>query len=783
MEELIKKKRGRPRKNPVPEMPEEISSIIEEVQQKQEELQQQIEEELPQEPIHKEGEWDVKIGDPIEYFDKRLSYEITGYRPITETEGLDFNPKWFTEARDTFLKTEHYCSYYPGSKAYRDFWNEEYRRCKNGLTVNGYTITGFNYYFLNYYQLPSTEQEKAGDSRSVIFPNFFVYQYEFFHYFELCRVTRHNLAVMKNRGCGASEMNASIFDCFFNCFKNSICLLTAFDGNYVNKTLDKIWNGISFTDDNTDGGMLKLRQVVNTATKKRSTYYKVVNGQKIETGFGSQIEGIIVDKDRKMRGDRVSMLFLEEAGSNPILETSFIKAEELVTVGGNKIGVIVAVGTGGDEGASLAGLNKAYYNPSDFLILPFKHNYTETGDWVETAYFMPAYITMNKKGFVGDRGEYLLEKQKEYYLKRRASISDPQTLLKHKAEQCFTAEEAFSAEGVNKFNKIKISDQIVRIRVMKDKPHIQRGYMQFTYSGPGRTRSDISGVKFIPKADGPIHLLQPPLWEISEDREPGETDEMYRERKQLEENQNFSSKISNLYVAGIDGIDIGQAETSINTKDPSKFCTVIKRRVYGMKEPTYVAYYMDRPNDIREAYKQSIGLLMWYNCQANLEATRMSILTYARDNKFAQYFMRRPRVCSGDINNRKRNNNQYGTTATVAMIDHQTDLVRDYIEDYCQNIWFLEFLDQLNLYTDENKGKFDIVAAMALCEVGDEELNDIIPKKVKDDSNKFRDIGYYKDEKGYTRFGVIPKQIQVQVKANWDNLYDGRNVTSDPRYR
>jgi hypothetical protein len=54
-------------------------------------------------------------------------------------------------------------------------------------------------------------------------------------------------------------MNASIFDCFFNCFKNSICLLTAYDNNYVTKTLDKIWNGISFTDDNTDGGMLKLR--------------------------------------------------------------------------------------------------------------------------------------------------------------------------------------------------------------------------------------------------------------------------------------------------------------------------------------------------------------------------------------------------------------------------------------------------------------------------------------------------------------------------------------------
>ena len=762
--EEIKKKRGRPRKNPSPELPEEIKSIVEEVQEKQQEIQQQLQEEIkkesPEESIieHKEGIWDVKLDDPIPYFDKRLSYELTGYKPITETEGLDFRPEWFTEARDTYLKTGHYCSYYPGSKLYNDFWNAEYKKCKNGVTINGYTLTGFNYYFLNYYQLPNTEQEKAGDSRSVIFPKFFTYQYEFFHYFELCRAIRRNVAVMKNRGCGASEMNASIFDCFFNCFKNSICLLTAFDSNYVNKTLDKIWNGITFTDDNTDGGMLKLRQVINTATKKRATYYKVVNGQKIETGFGSQIEGIVVDKDRKMRGDRVSMLFLEEAGSNPILETSFIKAEELVTVGGNKIGVIVAAGTGGDEGAQLAGLSKVYYHPSDFLVLPFHHNYTESGDWVNTGFFMPAYITMNKKGYVGDRGEYLLEKQKSYYNERRASFTDPQTLLKHKAEQCFTAEEAFAAEGVNKFNKIKISEQIISIRIKKEAPEIQRGYMEFIYNGPERKRENITGVRFKPHPNGPVHILEHPVWE-SEGQE----------------------KVNNLYVAGIDGIDIGASETSSETRDPSKFCTLVKRRVYGMSEPTYVAYYLDRPDDIREAYKQTIGLLMYYQALANIEASRLSVLTYARDNKFMQYFMRRPRVCYGD-NIKRRTANQYGTTTATAMIDHGIQLVADYVEDYCHNIWFPEFLDQLNLYTDENKGKFDMVAAAQMCEIGDEELNDIIPKEQKKYKEEFQDIGYYKDEKGYTRFGVIPKQITLQAKATW-NLYDGKNITSNPNYR
>ena len=756
--EEVKKKRGRPRKNPIPEIPQEIQSIIEEVQKKQEELQQQIEEIKPEVIEHKEGNWDVKIDDPVPYFDKRLSYEITGYRPITETEGLDFNPEWFTEARNTFLKTEQYCSYYPGSKLYRDFWNEEYRRCKEGMTINGYTITGFNYYFLNYYQLPNTEQDVAGDSRSIIFPRFFVYQYEFFHYFELCRKLRKNMTVMKNRGCGFSEIHASIFDNFFNCFKNSICLLTAFDDNYVKKTLDKINAGITFTDDNTQGGMLKLRQVINTATKKRASHYKVVNGQKIETGFMSQVEGIVVDKDRKMRGDRVGFLFLEESGSNPILERSFIKAEELVTVGGNKIGIIAAVGTGGDSGPNLEGLRKVYYNPEMFLVLPFHHNYTEDGTWVNTAYFIPAYISMNNSKYVGSRGEYLIEKQKSYYNERRASISDPKTLLDHKAEQCFTAEEAFAAEGVNKFNKLKIAEQIISIRIKKQAPPIERGYMEFTYSGPERKREFITGVRFKPHPNGPIHILEHPLWE-----------------------EGSQEMVNNLYVAGIDGIDIGQAETSTQTRDPSKFCTMIKRRVYGMKEPMYVAYYLDRPDDIRDAYKQTMALLWYYQAKANIEATRLSVLTYARDNKFAHFFMKRPRACYG-ANPERRTNNQYGTTATTAMIEHGTDLVASYVEDYCHNIWFIEFLEQLNLYTDENKGKFDMVAACQMCEVGDEELNDILPKERKKENDEFQDIGYYKDEKGYTRFGIIPKQITQQVKAHWDQ-YDGKNVTSNPYYR
>ena len=189
-------------------LPSEIQNIIEEVKEKQKkedtlEARQYVEEVRSRREQSKDY-WDYKIGDEIPFFDRNLSYELTGYRPINATQGLDFDPSWFTTTRDNYHKNnESYCSYLPGSKRYREFWKEQYRRCRDGLTVNGYTITGDHYFFLNFYQLPITSSAtKAGGGRKSDFPSFFVSQYEFFHYFELAKRLRKHVGLMKARGIG-----------------------------------------------------------------------------------------------------------------------------------------------------------------------------------------------------------------------------------------------------------------------------------------------------------------------------------------------------------------------------------------------------------------------------------------------------------------------------------------------------------------------------------------------------------------------------------------------------
>lgn len=767
-EEPVKRKRGRPRKTPIVELPDEIQQIVAEVKQKEIEEEKQSYEDIKEEVRQQHnGGWDFTIEETPNFFDADYSYEITGYRPITKDKGLDFNPAWFTEVRETFLRTHHYCAYHRNTKAYADFWNREYDRCKNGMTVNGYTITGDNYFFLNYYQLMDLDSaETAGEGRTYIFPNFYVGQYEWFHYVELCKKLRMNACLMKSREVGYSEIDSAIAVNNYNCRRNTINLVVANLSDYLNKTLDKMWKAMSFINDYTDGGFFKLRQVIDKADLKKASTFKIINGQKVETGWMSQIQGIVADKPSKIRGDRTDLLLYEEAGSWPDLTKAFTQADALVGTPGHQWGIRILGGTGGDTGPALEGLRKMYYKPHIYGILPYRHRFTPDGSQVLTAYFIPCFKVLKYKGYTDERGWTDPVKAREFYERNRdVKAEDPKELVTYSAEYCFTAEEAFSLEGDNKFNKVIIAEQLAAIRLHKQAPKIESGMISYTYKSSAHTKENINGFSWKPEIAGKVHILEHPVWS-----------DLYK-AEHMDDGTDYS-EMNNLYVAGIDSIDIGQGDTSVNTDNPSKFCICIKKRAFGLQEPQYVAYYKDRPDDIREAYKIAMCLAMYYKCVINIEATRVSMLTWAREKGFYKYFMARPRASYPDPN--KVGKRTVGTPATNAIIDHQTDLIRDYVNDSGHMIWFEEMLDELNRYTDENKRHFDIVAAMGMTELADEELSGVVPVKVvKQDEQSMAKVGYYTDERGYKRWGVIPEKPE-QLKVTAD-LGDRGPRSSDPR--
>ena len=801
MAEEIKRKRGRPKKIPTviddvkpkkkPKIPKEIQDMINKVHGIVEDpMKEAVESLKPQEIIEEskpvleiketdtdeailgkvrdQSGWDVKKEDPIPYFDANLSYELTGYKPINKYRGLDFNPSWFTEARDTFVRTGHYTRFRRNSRSWRAFWKEQFIRCKYGMTSHGYTITGDHYYFLNFYRLKDLDNvEEAGMGRQEIFPNFLEGQYEWFHYLKLARKLRMNACMMKARGAGYSEIEASIISNSYNVIKGSINVCTAFAQTQLDKLLEKVWANINWLYYNTDGGMAHLSQAKNSNYLRRASHYEIRDGQKIEVGWGSQIQGIITDKPGKLRGDRTDILMFEECGLWPQFTKAYTQADALVGQIGRQWGLRLMGGTGGETGPQMEGLRKMYYEPQLFGVLPYRHNFTKNGEYAITSFFLPAFRTIKELSLLDSRGWLDDEDGKAYFNKTRdLKAQDPEEFTTFCAEYCFDGEEAFSLEGNNKFNKILIAEQLANIRIHKDSPKPERGTLEYIFKNGQHSRENITGLRWIKNNTGDIQIIEHPIWtQVSYDEEGNELK---------------YEKMNGLYVAGIDSIDLGMEDTSALTKDPSNFCIVIKRRQFGLKDPTYVAMYKARPNDVRDAYKTAIKLLQYYNCKANLEATRVSMLSWAREKKYLNYFMYRPVATYPAGNNPKRRT--IGTPASVAIIDHQTDLIRDYVNDFCHNIWFEEMLDELSRYTDEMKRKFDIIAAMGLCELGDEDMMGVTPRQIENTDDSFQDFGYYIDpETGYRRKGVIPKKIITKATIN-SISYDNLGIrTSNPR--
>ena len=1044
----------------------------------------------------RDGEWDVPISEEIKYFDPELSYEITGYRPINMTQGLDFDPKPFQEVGRIYDTTGAYTEYPPKTKPYNDFWTEQLRRCTEGYTVGKYRITGDHYFFLNFYRMQTVAQDAIKDTtgRNESFPSFVAKQYEFFHYIEICEYIGKDVCLLKSRGLGASEMLASLAVRPFITTRKFRTLLTAATDDQLDPLLDKAWLQLNWLNTHTNGGMKRSRQKIDNIRQKRAS---LVDKEGNERGRLSEIEGIIANNPRKIRGDRVERLFFEECfdpdtlvimsdysrkkisdikvgdfvmgvdgspqevirttsgiddmyevsqnkgepyivnsqhklyvesrprtggvpdtikeitcpeyemlsnynkrttyglkspglefhngfsdiidpyflglwlgdgtsagvdivvnetkdpeirdfvleyynrfldkckirktlnsttkigrtkdvlynyalsgqrngpgmnyvlnefkkynlinnkhipreifftpietrlqvlaglidtdgnlkkgscsysfnyeiamsrpklideiaelarscgfyvkqddrimhngykdgshsyrviirgdldripvrvarkrrpsdykqttnalstgihikklgpgkyvgitlnsygkkydnlfllndytivhncGSNTTLIKSWIQGTALVELGGKKIGIKIALGTGGDDGPQLAGLAKLFNNPVAYNVLPYKNSYTMDGKIAFTGFFIPAYEFALDEQFVDSRGVTDRVRFKARYEEKRASM-EGQDLLTYCAEYCFTPNEALLKQGDNLFNAELLSDQITQIRVFKN--YVKPEPTALVWDGNNEGK-----VKAIPSRSSKLLVVEPPL--LDKDGQP----------------------YKNLYVAGIDSIDVGTNESAMDY-DVSDFCIVIKKRMFGMDQPKYVAMYKDRPGDVREAYEMARKLLTWYNAKAMLEYTKIGIQRYFQNKNCADVFMARPEYATTVKNRMKTSKRLIGLPATEAVIKHGIELIGMYVNEYVSQIDFDEMLEQLLNYSYEDKRKFDIVAALGQCEIADEELTGVTPTSLNVKNKQWKDVGYFRNEKGYLEYGVIPSRNQWETR--WVN--------------
>lgn len=213
------------------------------------------------------------------------------------------------------MATGSYSNSIYGSRSYKEFWDEERERCNIGYESNGYRLTGDNYFFLNFYNLKTSEMDTI--NQGYAFPAFLVFQYEYFHYVELCEKLGYDVGLLKSRGIGFSEMASSFSARPYTMIPNYRIVISAFSKNHLDPTLEKVWYQLDWLNENTEGAMRRVRMNINTKMHKRASVKKK---DLSEEGHMSEIEGMIVDEPDKLRGDRCQKLIYEEAGADPALE-------------------------------------------------------------------------------------------------------------------------------------------------------------------------------------------------------------------------------------------------------------------------------------------------------------------------------------------------------------------------------------------------------------------------------------------------------------------------------
>lgn len=268
--------------------------------------------------------------------------------PYINEEGKLINTHRFLEAGQFYQKHRVYTKEPQGSKAEVDFWKEERKRKREGLWLGQIRITGYHYFFLNYHRMKVVNEGEEIDG----FGSFWNIHFWVFHLIDFADHIKQNIALIKLRGCGLSELAASFGEADF--------LIPNFDsrGNPLH------WNNAYFASDDRyitgdDGIFTKATRAIEWVNKNcnevifnrpgalmDNTSYHWVAGyrdkENVPHQTGGEIKASVVKKADQTRGGRKRRIFHEECqivGSQVLMYDGQYRKIEDIKVGDKLMGV------------------------------------------------------------------------------------------------------------------------------------------------------------------------------------------------------------------------------------------------------------------------------------------------------------------------------------------------------------------------------------------------------------------------------------------------------------
>lgn len=651
-----------------------------------------------------------------------------------ENMRISIPPKYFQEASYSFQDHGVYTQYPIGTYQFDEFWEEETRKCKEGITHGELYIPGAYYFYLNYTQIELKNTKTGRKNKG--FPIFTDVDLEYFTFIEKARKQQKGIVLVKPRRIGFSYKSAAIIAHEFSFFRDAKCIIGAFQSELSENTMRMSLDDLNFLDLHTEWG--KERNP-NTKDFVKARYKKTVEGVTAWSGYMSEIHSFTFKDNPFAAIGKSSNLFLfEEAGKWPGLLQSYNISEPCWKDGDDLIGVPIIQGTGGDMEGGTQEFAEMFFHPEKYNFLSFDNIWDEDSIGTKCGFFIPAtrmrfgtykdaykeHPEWKDKSMIDDYGNSLedIARQSILDLRKRAEQgADQQAKIDSVTQFPLSPKEAFLQSHSFFFPIVDLKAVLSKMddSIELDKHSI--GMLNFE-EGELKWKDVQNGSPF---REYPVQKPEYGLIEI------------YETPRLSDDGDNIGR-----YIAGIDPY---RYDTSSTDSVGSIFMfDRLTRRI--------VAEYTGRPETTDQFYETCRKLIIYYQATAMYEANITGMYTYFEKKKALQFLADTPYNLRDRNTWRPNTNTSKGIIMSKGVKERGMEYLKSWIDENISEeseeknltkIRSIGLLKELIAWNPNPRANFDRVSAMLMVMWYDVTLQEFTRISIEQSPQKKKTASYF----------------------------------------
>lgn len=659
------------------------------------------------------------------------------------------NTHLFQEEANRFRKDGVYINAPKQSIGYREYWDEQTKRCLEGITIGNLWIPGTYYFYLNFTQI--LRKIEGVKEKKLDFPRFTDVDLEFFLLYERAIKEDKGIILVKPRRTGFSYKMRTLAAHKYTFTRNSSTLIGAYDSEYSDGTMGMTLSALNFINEHTEW---KKQRNPDTSDFIQARYEKVLpNGVKVWKGSMSQIQSLTFRNNPFASAGKSANLFIfEEGGLFQNIIDSYNISEPCWKDGDEMIGTPIVFGSAGDMGGGTIQFHQMFYDPEAYNLLALENIWDKDKIGQKCGWFFPAsrqrfgkykdksgkYPEYNGVEMVDKDGNSLQFLGEQAILDEREKKKTSEKAYKdHKTQFPLDLFEAFLRNTGVYFPAIDLQYVLAEIET-------NRILMQSFYTGDliltenqvrpilqptDKTPIHDFPLKNIDIIDGAIEIYEKPIANVD------------------------GRVISGRYIIGNDPVDDGGNDNLDNSLQSALVMDLFTDRI--------VAEYTGRTKDTKVFYENVRRLALYYNAEINYENNKKGLFAYMNSLNCLDLlcdvpsYLKETDLVKGDTTS---GNRKKGTPTTGKyMVKHYEDLINSYLlqpavdREGLQNLHTIRSIGLLKeLIAYDRVVNTDRVSALAMLMVLREEKLKYIDKAKKPVEKNFTDDKFFNrfDKKG-----------------------------------